>query len=139
MWGLWALAVWPPIAGVLAIAAHTTGLLGRLYSEVYEEVEVLAPRALESAGAGAAGVWAFGVLPQVWPRLAAFSLFRFEVNVRATATLGFVGAGGIGDAIHTAISLFHMDRLATLLCVLIGVVLVVDVLGGRLRRRLLQR
>ena len=126
-------------AGVLAIAAHTTGVLGRLFSEVYEEVERDAPRNLESMGSGAAGIWAFGVLPQVWPRIAAFSLFRFEVNVRATATLGFVGAGGIGDAIHTAISLFHMDRLATLLAVLFATVIAVDFLGGWLRRRLIRR
>jgi phosphonate transport system permease protein len=128
-----------PFAGVLAIAAHTFGVLGRLYTDVYEEVEHPPPAALQSAGVGALGVWLFAVLPQVFPRLMAFTLYRFEVNVRVTATVGFVGAGGIGDAIHSAISLFHFADLAVLIGVMLAVVIVVDYLGSKARLRILRR
>ena len=139
---VWALlfVVWVgpgPFAGALAVGAHTIGILGRLYGEVYDEVEPLPARALEHSGASRLGVWSYAVLPQVAPRLLSFTLFRFEVNVRATAMVGFVGAGGIGDALHTAISLFHMGDLATLLLVLLATVAAVDFAGDRLRRRLL--
>jgi phosphonate transport system permease protein len=140
---VWALifVVWVgagPFAGMLAIAAHTTGILGRLFSEVYEEVEPEPAQALERLGAKRLGQWAYGVLPMVTPRLTAFALYRFEVNVRMTAMMGFVGAGGIGDAIHTAIETFHMNDLATLLGLLLITVALVDAIGDRMRARLLQ-
>ncbi|MFT5430959.1 MAG: phosphonate transport system permease protein, partial [Myxococcota bacterium] len=126
-------------AGALAVGAHTIGILGRLFGETYEEVEPAPVAALEAIGVGAFGRWLVGVLPQVAPRILAFALFRFEVNVRATAMVGFVGAGGIGDALHTAISLFHMSDLATLLLVLFAMVIVVDAVGDRLRAILLKQ
>jgi phosphonate transport system permease protein len=139
---VWALifVVWVgpgAFAGALAVAAHTVGILGRLFSEVYDDAEVAAPAALEAAGVGALGRWAYGVLPQSAARILAFTLFRFEVNVRATAMVGFVGAGGIGNSIHTAISLFHMADLAALLIILVFTVIIVDLLGDRIRRRIL--
>jgi phosphonate transport system permease protein len=139
---VWALifVVWVgagPFAGMLAIAAHTSGILGRLFTEVYEDVEPESAQALERLGAKRVGQWAYGVLPAAAPRLMAFTLFRFEVNVRMTAMMGFVGAGGIGDAIHSAIETFHMNDLATLLAILLGSVAVIDALGDRMRARLL--
>lgn len=127
-----------PFAGVLAITAHTTGILGRLFCEVYEEVEPGPPRNLERIGITAFGRWAYGVLPQVRARLAAYALFRFEVNIRTTAMMGFVGAGGIGNAIHTAISLFHMSDLASLLVILLITVAAVDIMSSLVRRALLR-
>lgn len=124
-------------AGALAIAVHTTGLLGRLFGEVYSEASTEAAAALEANGVGRVGVWAFALLPDVRARLAAFVLFRLEVNLRATAVVGFVGAGGLGDAIHTALSLFHGADLVALLTVLFGLMVVVDALSGWLRQRLL--
>jgi phosphonate transport system permease protein len=140
---VWALmfVVWVgpgPFAGALAIGAHTLGILGRLFGEVYEDCEAEAPRVLEASGCTPLSNWLHAVLPQTAPQLAAFTLFRFEVNVRATAMVGFVGAGGIGDAIHTAISLFHMSDLATLLLVMFATVVLIDWLGDRLRSRLVQ-
>ncbi len=139
---VWALlfVVWVgpgPFAGTLAIGAHTLGILGRLYAEAYEESEPDAPRALQALGAGPLAVWLHAVLPQTAPRLLSYGLFRYEVNVRATAMVGFVGAGGVGDAIHTAISLFHTSDLATLLSVLLATVLIVDAAGSVARTRLL--
>jgi phosphonate transport system permease protein len=127
-----------PLAGILAIAVHNAGVLGRLYSDVLEEVEPGPPAALQAMGAGSIGTFLFGVLPQVRARLAAFTLYRFEVNVRATAMVGFVGAGGIGDSLHTAISLFHLQDLALLLITMVVLVTVVDAIGDRIRSRILR-
>ena len=128
-----------PLAGILAIAVHNIGVMGRLFADVLEEVEPGPPAALQAQGAGTLGTFLFGVLPQVRARLAAFTLYRFEVNVRATAMVGFVGAGGIGDALHTAISLFHMRDLTLLLLTMLTLVAVVDGLGDRVRTRILSR
>ena len=124
---------------ILAVAVHTAGILGRLYSDTLEEAEPEPMRMLEAAGASRLGVLLYGALPQIAPRLLSYTLYRFEVNIRATATVGFVGAGGLGDALHTALSLFHMRDLATLMMVLFATVLIVDHLGGRLRARILVR
>jgi phosphonate transport system permease protein len=127
-----------PLAGMLAIAFHNIGVLGRLYSDVLEEVEPGPAAALQAQGASGLATFLYGVLPQVKARLAAFTLYRFEVNVRATAMVGFVGAGGIGDALNTAISLFHMQDLTLLLITMVIVVSVVDALGDRIRTRILK-
>lgn len=127
-----------PLAGILAIAVHNAGVLGRLYSDVLEEVEPGAPAALQATGAGSLATFLFGVLPQVRARLAAFTLYRFEVNVRATAMVGFVGAGGIGDALNTAISLFHLQDLSLLLMTMVALVTVVDTVGDRIRASILR-
>ncbi|HTE52130.1 MAG TPA: ABC transporter permease subunit [Kofleriaceae bacterium] len=126
-----------PFAGALAIALHTVGVLGRLYGDVYEEVEPGPVAALEATGASRFAVWLHAVVPQVGPRILAFTLYRFEVNVRMTAIVGFAGAGGIGDAIQTAISLFHMTELAVLLAVILVAVTVLDRVGDQLRYRIL--
>ncbi len=126
-----------PLAGILAIAVHNIGVMGRLYTDVYEEIEAGPPRALQSAGASSLGAWLFGVLPQAYPRMAAFTLYRFEVNVRATAMVGFVGAGGIGDSLNTAISLFHITDLLVLLLIMIAMVTVIDAFGDWVRKRIL--
>lgn len=137
---VWAmlLVVWtgPGItAGVLALTIHTIGVLGRLYGDALEEAEPGPAAALEASGARPLARYLYGVFPQALPRMLSFTLFRFEVNVRAAAMVGFVGAGGLGDALHTAISLFHMQDLATLLLLTIAVVVLVDALGDRIRLR----
>lgn len=126
-----------PLAGIMAIAVHNIGVMGRLFADVFEEVEAGPPAVLQAQGAGTLATFLFGVLPQVKARLAAFTLYRFEVNVRATAMVGFVGAGGIGDALNTAISLFHMRDLTLLLLTMLTLVAVVDALGDKVRARIL--
>jgi phosphonate transport system permease protein len=125
-------------AGILAIAVHNIGVVSRLYTDVYEEVETGPPRALEASGSSAIGVWLFSALPQVVPRLVAFTLYRFEVNLRATITVGFIGAGGAGDALNNAIALFHIGDLTILLAVMLIFVTAIDYAGDRLRRRILR-
>ncbi len=124
-------------AGALAIAVHNLGILGRLYSDVLEEVAPAPVRALEAAGGSRLACFVYGALPAASARMASFTLYRFEVNIRATTMVGFVGAGGLGDALHTALSLFHMADLAALITALIVTVVVTDSIGDRLRRRLL--
>ncbi len=125
-------------AGVLALTVHTIGILGRLYSDILEEAEPEPLRVIEASGASAFARYLYGAMPQAMPRILAFTLFRFEVNVRAAAMVGFVGAGGLGDALHTALSLFHMRDLATLLLITLAVVLIVDAIGDRVRQRVLR-
>ncbi len=127
-----------PTAGILALTVHTVGILGRLYSDVLEEAEPAPLRVIEASGASGFARYVYGAMPQAVPRILAFTLFRFEVNVRAAAMVGFVGAGGLGDALHTALSLFHMRDLATLLLVTLAVVLLVDSIGDRVRRHVLR-
>jgi phosphonate transport system permease protein len=126
-----------PLAGIMAIAVHNIGVMGRLFSDVFEEVEPGPPAMMQAQGAGTLATFLFGVLPQVKARMAAFTLYRFEVNVRATAMVGFVGAGGIGDALNTAISLFHMRDLTLLLLTMLLLVAVVDAVGDKVRARIL--
>jgi len=128
-----------PLAGILAIGIHTFGVLGRLYSDVYEEVEPESAATLQSAGLKQYSVWLFAVMPQIFPRLMAFTLYRFEVNIRTTAVVGFVGAGGIGDEIHTAFSYFLLGDLLVLLSVLFLVVVIIDSIGRRIRLSILNR
>ena len=127
-----------PLAGILAIAVHNMGVMGRLYCDVMEEVEPGPAAVLQAQGASPLGTFLFGVLPQIRARLAAFTLYRFECNVRATVMVGFVGAGGIGDALNTAISLFHTRDLTLLLITMVTVVSLVDAIGDHLRARLLR-
>jgi phosphonate transport system permease protein len=138
---LWALALvlaigLGPFAGALAIGVHTAGVLGRLYAEGMEEVPRGPVVALAAAGAGRVAQVAFAVLPQAFPQLLAYTLYRWEVNIRAAAVLGVVGAGGLGRILYVSLSVFDHGRTLTVLAVLLGLVLAVDAASGWLRGRL---
>jgi phosphonate transport system permease protein len=138
---LWALALvfavgLGPFAGALALGFHNGGVLGRLYAEVLEEAPAAPVAALRAAGAGRAALGWFGVLPQAWPQIAAYTLYRWEVNVRAAAILGVVGAGGLGQRLHVALSVLDHRRAMTLTLAVLALVLLVDALSGALRRHL---
>jgi len=124
-------------AGLLAIALHTVGVLGRLYCDTYEDIAPDPVAALEKLGTKPFGLWLYGIWPQAAGRILAYTLYRFEVNIRVSATMGFVGAGGIGFALHKAISLFHTADLILLLAVMVGVVVIFDFVGDHLRRKIL--
>jgi phosphonate transport system permease protein len=125
-----------PFAGALALAVHTTGVLGRLYAEALEEVSDGPVLALRTAGATPLEATALGVLPQAFPQLVAYTLYRWEVNIRASAILGVVGAGGIGRDLHVALSIFDTARAGTLILAILVLVTVVDAASGWLRARL---
>lgn len=124
-----------PFPGVLALGIHTGGVLGKLFSEVLENAELRPVEALQSTGAGRLQLLFYGLLPQALPQLLSYTLYRWEVNIRAAAILGFVGAGGLGQKIHIAINLFLGQKLLTLLLALYLVVTLVDTLSAYLRHR----
>jgi phosphonate transport system permease protein len=125
-----------PFPGVLALGFHTGGVLGKLFGEVLEDVDPRPLESLQSTGASRFRVLLYGVLPQAAPQIIAYSLYRWEVNIRAAAVMGFVGAGGLGQRIHIAISLFLEQQLLTLILAIYVMVVIVDALSAYLRRRL---
>lgn len=127
-----------PFAGALALGVHTAGVLGRLYAEALEEVPAGPVLALRAGGATRGAAVALGVLPQALPQLLSYTLYRFEVNVRAAAVLGVVGAGGLGRDLYVALSLFQWHRAATLVLALLALVLLADAGSGWLRGRLVR-
>jgi phosphonate transport system permease protein len=128
-----------PFAGALALGAHTAGVLGRLYAEALEEVPRDQVGAAIGRGATRLQVFLHVVLPQAAPRLVAYTLYRWEVNVRASAVLGIVGAGGIGRSLHIALSLFLENRALTLILSVVALVVVVEAASGVLRQLVLSR
>ncbi|MBI4590090.1 MAG: phosphonate ABC transporter, permease protein PhnE [Candidatus Rokubacteria bacterium] len=126
-----------PFPGVLALGFHTGGVLGKLFGEVLEDVNPRPIEALGSSGAGRLAILFYGILPQAAPQCFSYALYRWEVNIRAAAVMGFVGAGGLGQRIYIAISLFLENQLLTLILAIYVMVTLVDVLSAYLRRRLL--
>jgi len=126
-----------PFAGVLAIALHTMGALGKLFAEVHENA---APRTVEAVRA-AGGSWAegmrFGVLPQSLPGVLSFGLLRLEINVREASVLGLVGAGGIGEELYLAVRQFEYPDISAIIVLILLTVAVIDQLCARLRHRIL--
>jgi phosphonate transport system permease protein len=126
-----------PFPGVLALGVHTGGVLGKLFGEVLEDVDSQPIEALQSTGAGRLQILCYGILPQVLPQFISYTLYRWEVNIRVAAVLGFVGAGGLGQRIHIAISLFLENQLLTLIMAIYLLVTLVDYLSAYLRRKAL--
>ena len=124
-----------PFPGVLALGVHTGGVLGKLFAEVLEDVDLQPVESLQSTGAGKIQILFYAILPQVLPQFISYTLYRWEVNIRVAAVLGFVGAGGLGQRIHIAMSLFLEQQLLTLLMALYVLVTAVDYLSAYLRRR----
>ena len=122
-----------PFAGVLALGFHTGGVLGKLFSEVIEDVASQPLEALQATGAPTAAILAYGVFPLALPQLLSYTLYRWEVNIRAAAIIGVVGAGGIGRDIYVAISLFHYQQLFTLLLMTLLIVTLVDYFSAWVR------
>jgi len=125
-----------PLAGVLAIAIHSFGALGKLFTEVIENIDMKPVDGVRSAGGRFVDVMRFGALPQVLPNLASYALLRFEINVRASSIVGFVGAGGIGQDLFVAIRKFYYTDVSAILLMIIVTVAIIDVLTERLRHRL---
>lgn len=125
-----------PFAGTLALAAHTSGVLGRLFTEAIENAPPEPALALRRHGAGRLQGFAYATWPQLLPQLVSYVLYRWENNIRAATVLGVVGAGGLGQMLVYHLGLFQMDRTATVVGAMLVLVLVVDGLSVLLRRRL---
>jgi phosphonate transport system permease protein len=122
-----------PLAGTLALALHTAGVLGRLFAEAVENAPPGPAEALRAQGVGHGRVFLYATLPQVLPQLVSYTLYRWENNIRAAAVLGVVGAGGLGQLLAFHMGLFHMPKTATVLGAMLLLVAVVDAasLGAR--------
>ena len=123
-----------PFAGTLALAIHTTGVLGRLFAEAIENTPTGPGDALRTQGVAVLPVFAYATLPLVLPQLMSYTLYRWENNIRAAAVLGVVGAGGLGQLLAFHMGLFHMGKTATILGAMMLMVALVDALSWGARR-----
>lgn len=129
-----------PVPAMIAIAFHTAGALGKLFSEVNENVDLKAVEGLSSVGATWLQRMWLGVMPQVAPNYLSYALLRFEINVRASAILGFVGAGGIGAELRVAISwgTGRYDAAAAIFLLLFATIILIDQTSSHYRNRLVK-
>ena len=123
-----------PLAGTLALALHTAGVLGRLFAEAIENAPPSPGAALRAHGVGNGRVFLYATLPQVLPQLLSYTLYRWENNIRAAAVLGVVGAGGLGQLLAFHMGLFQMGKTATILGAMLLMVAVVDAASHGARR-----
>lgn len=124
-----------PNAGTLALALHTAGVLGRLFAEALENTPNAPAEALRLAGSSRISAFCYGTLPILWPQLMAYTLYRWENNIRMASVLGFVGAGGLGQMLYMSLSLFQEAQASTVILAMLLMVLAVDALSGWARMR----
>tara|TARA_Y100001980_G_scaffold45234_1_gene25335 strand:+ start:142 stop:1011 length:870 start_codon:yes stop_codon:yes gene_type:complete len=133
---VWVLGI-GPLAGIIAITIHTTGSLGKLFSEVYENSNNRPIEALKASGGNWLSEMKFGLLPQVLPNLISYALLRFEINIRASTILGFVGAGGIGQELYLVINFNYYEEVSAIILLIILTVISIDLLSGHIRKNII--
>lgn len=127
-----------PLAGILAILIHTVGALGKLFSEVNENVDLKSLEGVQATGANWWEVMIHGVLPQVLPNYLSYLLLRFEINVRGAAIIGIVGAGGIGQELMGAVRMFAMHEISAIVILIMLLVSIIDMSCEKVRLRIIQ-
>jgi phosphonate transport system permease protein len=125
-----------PFAGILAIAIHTFGTLGKLFTEALENIDMKPVEGVRSTGSRFIEMVRFGALPQVMSTFASYTLLRFEINVRSGSVVGMVGAGGIGQDLFVAIRKFYYTDVSAILLMIIICVAVIDLVTERIRHHL---
>jgi len=135
--------VWPfgigPLAGILAIAIHTTGTLGKLFCELNENAEPGPIAGIQSTGGSWLAQMRLGVVPQVMPGFLSYTLLRFEINVRSSTIIGFVGAGGIGQELKRVIGFNIYEEVSAIVILILLIVIAIDLLSEQVRHRLIGR
>ncbi|MHB2169568.1 phosphonate ABC transporter, permease protein PhnE [Alsobacter sp. R-9] len=126
-----------PLPGILALTIHSLGALGKLFSEVVENIDMKPVEGVRSTGATWAETVRFAVVPQVLSNFASYTLLRFEINVRGAAVMGFVGAGGIGQDLVEAIRKFYYSDVSAILLLIVATVVIIDLVTERIRHALL--
>jgi phosphonate transport system permease protein len=126
-----------PLAGVLAIALNTAGVLAKLFSEAVESIDKGPIEGVKATGAGRLHEIAWGVIPQVAPLWTSFALYRFESNSRAATVLGLIGAGGIGQALFESLQAFEYRTVSMIAIIIVVAVTLIDMLSQAMRKRLL--
>lgn len=124
------------LAGILAIAIHTFGTLGKLFTEAIENIDMKPVEGVRSTGGRFIETVRFGALPQVMSTFASYTLLRFEINVREGSVVGMVGAGGIGQDLFVAIRKFYYTDVSAILLMIIVCVAIIDLVTERIRHRL---
>ena len=127
-----------PLTGTLAVGIHSIGTLGKLSSEVIEGIDDGPLESIKSSGGSKLNVLFFGVVPQVMPTITSYWLYRFEINLRASAVLGIVGAGGVGAELINQLRFRDFPRAGTVLVVTILMVLIVDTISAAIRKRIIK-
>ncbi|WP_299865776.1 phosphonate ABC transporter, permease protein PhnE [uncultured Roseobacter sp.] len=126
-----------PMAGVLAIGLHSAGALGKLYSEVNENIDMRPLEGVKASG----GTWfdqiRYGAVPQVLPNIISYTLLRFEINVRSSSIIGYVGAGGLGQEFREALSLQEYTDLSALFLIIFTTVMIIDYGSEKLRHHII--
>ena len=122
-----------PFAGTLALALHTTGVLGRMFAETLENQEPSSLNALTLVGADPISAFFYGTLSEVYVQLLSFTLYRWEMNIRMAAILGLVGAGGLGQMLFYELSLFHEKQVSTIIIAMLMLVMCVDYMSASFR------
>lgn len=133
---VWVLGI-GPLAGIIAMTLHTTGSLGKLFSEVHENSNNKPIDALKASGGNWLSEMKFGLLPQVLPNLISYVLLRFEINIRASTILGFVGAGGIGQELYLVINFNYYEEVSAIILLIILTVVSIDLFSGYLRKNII--
>ncbi|MED4602113.1 phosphonate ABC transporter, permease protein PhnE [Paenibacillus validus] len=123
-------------AGVLALGLHSIGMLGKLYSEAIENLDMGPTEALTACGANRLQVLWFAIMPQVLPHFFSFALYRFEINIRSASILGLIGAGGIGAPLIFALEARAWNRVGIILLGIIVMVTIIDIISSSIRKRL---
>lgn len=126
-----------PFAGVLAVMVHTVGALGKLFSEVNENIDQKPLEGLRASGASWSETMRLGVTPQVLPNFASYAILRFEINVRAAGVIGYVGGGGIGQDLVVAIKQFEYADVSAIVLMLFVTVMIIDLISEKVRKRLI--
>lgn len=133
--------IWPfgigPLAGILAIAIHTAGALGKMFAELNENADTRPADGIVATGGSWVAMLRYGILPQVLPGFISYALLRFEINVRSSTIIGFVGAGGIGQEFRRVLSFNIYEEVSAIVILILVIVTTLDLASERIRSRFL--
>ncbi len=138
IWGLLFVAIFSPgaVAGVFAVAARSIGFIAKLIAEAIEEVDDGQIEAIRATGASTLQVWWVAIFPQILPVLVGTSIYRWDINVRESSILGFVGAGGIGLYLNASINTFAWTQVLVILIAILAIVMVSEAVSAYVRARI---
>ena len=138
VWGLLFVAIFGPgpLAGIWAIAFRSVGFMGKLIAEAIEEIDQGVVEAIEATGASNLQVLVYGILPQVLPVIYGTTVYRWDINIRESTVLGFVGAGGIGILLYSSINQFLWQEVALMLLAVFGVVVISEFVSATVRQKI---